>query len=57
MCTADAESLRQNLFDQHRIEVPVTDHGDHRFVRLSVQAFNTQAELEVLVQALPAAGV
>ena len=55
--TEDAEGLRRWLFAQHRIEVPVTRHGARCFVRLSVQAYNTQAELDRLVGALQAAGV
>ncbi len=50
--TADAEGLRQRLFAQHRIEVPVTQHAGHTFVRVSVQAYNTEAELGSLVHAL-----
>ena len=53
----DAEGLRRRLFEQHRIEIPVTQHGPHTFVRLSVQAYNTQAELDALLAALAEAGV
>lgn len=53
----DADALRRGLYERHRIEIPVTQHGSHTFVRLSVQAYNTQAELDALVSALRAAGV
>ncbi|MEO5735271.1 MAG: aminotransferase class V-fold PLP-dependent enzyme [Rubrivivax sp.] len=55
--TDDGDALRRWLFDQHRIEVPVIQHGEQRFVRVSVQAYNTQADLDALVQALAEAGV
>jgi isopenicillin-N epimerase len=55
--SSDAEGLRNWLFTQHRIEVPVTQHAGHTFVRVSVQAYNTQAELDKLVDALAEAGV
>ena len=55
--SSDAEGLRRHLFEQHRIEIPVTQHGPHTFVRVSVQAYNTQAELDLLADALAAAGV
>jgi isopenicillin-N epimerase len=48
----DAEALRRRLFEQHRIEVPVTQHEGRSFVRVSVQGYNTRAELEALAQAL-----
>jgi isopenicillin-N epimerase len=46
------EGLRSRLFELHRIEVPVTQHAGQTFVRVSVQAYNTQAELDALVSAL-----
>ena len=48
----DAAVLRQRLFDRHRIEVPVTTHGAHTFVRVSVQAYNTESDLAALESAL-----
>lgn len=54
---SDAQALRQQLFDQYRIEVPVTQHAGHTFVRLSVQAYTTQAEVDALLAALAHIGV
>lgn len=48
----DAEALRQRLFERHRIEVPVTQHEGRCFVRVSVQAYNTAADLQTLAAAL-----
>jgi len=53
---SDAEGLRRALFEQHGIEVPVTQHGPHTFVRVSVQAYNTQRDLDMLCDALAAMG-
>jgi isopenicillin-N epimerase len=53
----DAEGLRRRLFEQHRIEVPVTQHGERTFVRVSVQVYNTRADLARLCAALGEAGV
>ncbi len=49
---ADAEVLRRRLFDEHRIEVPVTTHGAHTLVRASVQVYNGQRDLDALAGAL-----
>jgi len=54
---ADAAALRARLFDHHRIEVPVTTHGGHTFVRVSVQVYNTASDLDALAAALAAEGV
>jgi len=48
----DAEALRARLFEQHRIEVPVTQHAGRTFVRVSVQGYNTAADLAALEEAL-----
>ncbi|HRD95492.1 MAG TPA: aminotransferase class V-fold PLP-dependent enzyme [Rubrivivax sp.] len=50
--TSDPEALRQRLLNEHRIEVPVTTHGQRSFMRVSVQAYNTSQELEALAAAL-----
>jgi isopenicillin-N epimerase len=49
----DAEVLRQRLFDAHHIEMPVTQQAGRQFARVSVQAYNTKAELDLLLQVLP----
>ncbi len=48
----DPAALKARLFDEHHLEVPVTTHGDQTFVRVSVQAYNTEADLDALLAAL-----
>lgn len=48
----DPEALRLWLLQQHRIEVPVTQHAGRTFVRASVQAYNSAADLDALAAAL-----
>lgn len=54
---ADAAGLQRDLFERHRIEVPVTRHREHVLVRVSVQAYNEPADLQALEAALAEAGV
>jgi isopenicillin-N epimerase len=54
---SDGDALRRRLFVRHHIEVPVTWHGGHTFVRVSVQAYTTETELASLENALAEAGV
>ena len=49
---ADGAALRRALFANHRIEVPVTAHGARRFVRVSVQAYTRDENLQALERAL-----
>jgi isopenicillin-N epimerase len=51
-----AEALRRWLFEERRIEVPVTQHAGQVFVRVSVQAYNTPEDLRRLRDALAEAG-
>ena len=52
----DAEALRSQLFSESRIEIPVTQHGGRTFVRLSVQGYNSEADIERLLAAPALAG-
>ena len=52
-----AAALRERLFEQFGIEVPVTQHEGHSFVRVSVQAYNSQGDLARLEQAMQALGL
>jgi isopenicillin-N epimerase len=48
----DAGQLKRRLYDECRIEVPIIEWGGRQFVRVSVQAYNAQRDLEALVEAL-----
>lgn len=47
----DPETLRRRLFEESRIEVPVTQHGGGIFVRVSVQGYNTAQDIDRLLEA------
>jgi isopenicillin-N epimerase len=49
-----AKALQARLWDEHQIEIPVNDFGDRRFMRLSIQAYNSPADADYLVRALSA---
>jgi isopenicillin-N epimerase len=44
--------LKTTLFERYRIEVPVTAHGDQIFIRISVQGYNTERDVDALVDAV-----
>jgi isopenicillin-N epimerase len=50
--TKQPEQLHQLLFDKYKIEIPVMPHEDMILLRYSVQAFNTQKDLDILYNAL-----
>lgn len=50
--TTEPEKLQQQLYEKYKIEIPVMRHGDRVFIRYSIQAFNTQADLDKLYDAL-----
>ena len=45
------DALRRRLYEESRIEVPVTTHGDQVFIRVSVQGYNTRKDIEHLLAA------
>jgi Selenocysteine lyase len=49
----DGRQLKRRLYDEHRIEVPVVERPDGWTLRVSVQAYNDEADLDALVAALP----
>jgi isopenicillin-N epimerase len=48
----DAKLLQARLFDEYSIEVPIVTWNGRQFVRVSVQGYNTQVELDTLTSAL-----
>lgn len=48
----DTTALGKRLFDDHHIEIPVLRWNNQPFLRLSVQAYVSEADLDALVEAL-----
>jgi isopenicillin-N epimerase len=48
----DLNELKQRLLGEYHIEIPTIDWNNHHFLRLSVQGYNSKADLDVLVNAL-----
>ena len=48
----DGAALQARLFERHGFEVPVTHHAGRIFVRVSVQGYNSEADLQSLEAAL-----
>ncbi len=50
--SAAAVTLKKTLYETHKIEVPVMMHNGQAYIRYSIQAFNTQADLDRLFEVL-----
>jgi len=48
----DLDALKRRLYDEFAIEIPTVDWNGQSFVRVSVQAYNNQADVDALVGAL-----
>jgi isopenicillin-N epimerase len=46
--------LKTLLYDKFKIEVPLIQWQDKQFVRISVQGYNTQQDIDALIIALRA---
>jgi isopenicillin-N epimerase len=44
--------LKSRLYDEYHIEVPLILWGESKFIRISVQGYNTQEDIDALVDAL-----
>ena len=48
----DADALKARLYDEFRIEVPITFWRGQPFLRISLQAYNRRVEVDALAEAL-----
>jgi len=48
----DAEGLQRRLHDEFRVEVPIITWHERQFVRISIQGYNVQPDVDTLVEAL-----
>jgi len=48
----DAEQAKSTLYDRFRIEVPITSAGGCQLLRVSLQGYNTGADVDALVDAV-----
>jgi isopenicillin-N epimerase len=48
----DHELLKTKLYDEFRIEIPTIKWQDKPYIRVSIQAYNTQEDVDRLVEAL-----
>ena len=52
----DGPTVKEYLESEYKIEIPVWSRGDDSVLRVSVQGYNTQVELELLVSAIKKLG-
>jgi isopenicillin-N epimerase len=50
--STDLISLKTRLYDEFRVEVPLTTWDGNKLVRVSVQGYNTREDIQALVEAL-----
>lgn len=48
----DGETLQRRLYDEFAVEVPIVTWNGRPLVRISVQGYNTRADVDALVEAL-----
>jgi isopenicillin-N epimerase len=50
--TSEPEKLKQHLYEHYKIEIPVMRQNDKVYLRYSMNAFNTQADLDILFSSI-----
>ena len=48
----DLETLKQRLYDEYQVEVPMVSWNGQKFIRVSFQGYNTPGDADTLVAAL-----
>ena len=48
----DGAALKTRLYEEYGIEIPVQEMGAQQFLRISIQGYNTRAEVDTLLRAL-----
>jgi isopenicillin-N epimerase len=48
----DPVVLKSRLYEEYKIEIPVIQWQDRQFIRISIQAYNDQADVDALIEAL-----
>jgi len=49
---ADLAGLKKRLYEEYRIEMPLIQWKEQQFARISVQGYNSQEDIDVLLKAL-----
>ncbi len=49
---ADLPAFKARLYDEFRVEIPCMQWQDRQFIRISVQGYNTQEDIDALLAAL-----
>ena len=50
----DLPAFKRRLYDEFHVEIPCVEWGGRQFIRLSVQGYNTEADVDALLVALEA---
>jgi len=50
--TVDLTLLKSRLYDEYRIEVPLIQWNEWKFIRVSLQGYNTRKDVDMLIEAL-----
>ena len=49
---SDLAILKSRLYDEFKVEIPFTQWQDQQFIRISIQAYNDQEDIDLLIKAL-----
>ena len=48
----DLPAFKRRLYNEFRVEIPCVQWGGRQFIRLSIQGYNTEADVDALLAAL-----
>jgi len=48
----DLVALKERIYNEYRIEVPLIDWNGYKLIRVSIQGYNSQKDVDALLSAL-----
>jgi isopenicillin-N epimerase len=48
----DLDAFKASMYDEFCVEIPCIQWGDHQFIRISIQGYNSRQDIDVLLNAL-----
>jgi isopenicillin-N epimerase len=48
----NSDAFKETLYKEYKIEIPIIDWGGKQFIRVSIQGYNTQSDVDTLISAL-----
>jgi len=50
--SVNTDELKDQLYDRYQIEIPIISWNNRKFIRISIQCYNDESDINALMNAL-----